>query len=155
MRTAIIWEADDPKNSESISYRQLYELVCQCANAFKSLGVQKGDRVTIYLPMIPEIAIAILACARIGAIHSVVFAGFSAEALGGRIADCDSTVVITADEGLRGGKRIPLKRTVDEALTIAGTECVKHVLVARRTGVRVPMFEPRDLRRRRARGTRA
>jgi acetyl-CoA synthetase len=143
-KTAIIWEADDPKNSESISYRQLYERVCQCANAFKSLGVQKGDRVTIYLPMIPEIAIAMLACARIGAIHSVVFAGFSAEALGGRIADCDSTVVITADEGLRGGKRIPLKRTVDEALTIAGTECVKHVLVARRTGVRVPMFEPRD-----------
>jgi acetyl-CoA synthetase len=143
-KTAIIWEADDPKSSESISYRQLYERVCQCANALKSLGVQKGDRVTIYLPMIPEIAIAMLACARIGAIHSVVFAGFSSEALGGRIADCDSTVVITADEGLRGGKRIPLKQTVDGALTIAGTECVKDVLVVRRTGARVPMFAPRD-----------
>jgi acetyl-CoA synthetase len=143
-KTAIIWEADDPKHSESISYRQLYERVCQCANALKSLGVQKGDRVTIYLPMIPEIAITMLACARIGAIHSVVFAGFSSEALGGRIADCDSTVVITADEGLRGGKRIPLKQTVDGALTIAGTECVKHVLVVRRTGAHVPMFVPRD-----------
>jgi acetyl-CoA synthetase len=143
-KTAIIWEADDPRNSESISYRQLYERVCQCANALRSLGVQKGDRVTIYLPMIPEIAIAMLACARIGAIHSVVFAGFSSEALGGRIADCDSTVVITADEGLRGGKRIPLKQTVDGALTIAGTECVKHVLVVRRTGAHVPMFAPRD-----------
>jgi acetyl-CoA synthetase len=143
-KTAIIWEADDPNHSESVSYRQLYERVCQCANALKSLGVEKGDRVTIYLPMIPEIAIAMLACARIGAIHSVVFAGFSSEALGGRIADCDSTVVITADEGLRGGKRIPLKQTVDGALTIAGTECVKHVLVVRRTGAHVPMFAPRD-----------
>src|SRR6204780_3299118 len=143
-KTAIIWEADDPKRAEHITYQQLYERVCQCANALKSLGVQKGDRVTIYLPMIPEIAIAMLACARIGAIHSVVFAGFSSEALGGRIADCDSTVVITADEGLRGGKRIPLKQTVDGALTIAGTECVKHVLVVRRTGAHVPMFAPRD-----------
>ena len=143
-KTAIIWEGDDPKHSESISYRQLYERVCQCANALKSLGVEKGDRVTIYLPMIPEIAVAMLACARIGAIHSVVFAGFSSEALGGRIADCDSTLVITADEGLRGGKRIPLKQTVDGALTIAGTECVKHVLVVRRTGAHVPMFAPRD-----------
>src|ERR1700677_5130437 len=143
-KTAIIWEADDPRNSESISYRQLYERVCQCANALRSVGGQKGHRVPIYLPMIPEIAIAMLACARIGAIHSVVFAGFSSEALGGRIADCDSTVVITADEGLRGGKRIPLKQTVDGALTIAGTECVKHVLVVRRTGAHVPMFAPRD-----------
>src|SRR5271170_5417251 len=133
-KTAIIWEGDDPKLSEQITYRQLYERVCQCANALRSLGVQKGDRVTIYLPMIPEIAVAMLACARIGAIHSIVFAGFSSEALGGRIADCDSTLVITADEGLRGGKRIPLKQTVDAALTIAGTECVKHVLVVRRTG---------------------
>ena len=143
-KTAIIWESDDPELSESISYRQLYERVCQCANALKSLGVEKGDRVTIYLPMIPEIAIAMLACARIGAIHSVVFAGFSSDALGGRIADCNSSVVITADEGLRGGKRIPLKRTVDGALTTAGTECVKHVLVVRRTGARVAMFAPRD-----------
>jgi acetyl-CoA synthetase len=144
-KTAIIWEGDDPAASRSISYRELHERVCQCANALKSLGVSKGDRVTIYLPMIPEIAVAMLACARIGAIHSVVFAGFSSEALGGRIADCGSTVVITADEGLRGGKRVPLKLCVDGALSIRGTECVKHVLVVRRTGTRVPMYSPRDM----------
>ena len=115
-KTAIIWEGDDPERSEHISYRELHERVCQCANALKSLGVKKGDRVTIYLPMIPETAVAMLACARIGATHSVVFAGFSSEALGGRIADCASTLVITADEGLRGGKRIPLKQFVDGAL---------------------------------------
>jgi acetyl-CoA synthetase len=143
-KTAIIWEGDDPKLAEHLTYRQLYERVCQCANALKSLGVEKGDRVTIYLPMIPEIAIAMLACARIGAVHSVVFAGFSSEALGGRIVDCQSTFVITADEGLRGGKRIPLKQTVDGALSIAGTECVKTVLVVRRTGTHVPMYTPRD-----------
>ena len=143
-KTAIIWEADDPTRSEHITYRQLHERVCQCANVLKSLGVTKGDRVTIYLPMIPEIAVAMLACARIGAIHSVVFAGFSSEALGGRIADCDSSVVITADEGLRGGKHVPLKQYVDGALSIEGTECVKHVLVVRRTGAPVPMYAPRD-----------
>ena len=143
-KTAIIWEGDDPNRAEHISYRELYERVCQCANALKSLGVAKGDRVTIYLPMIPEIAIAMLACARIGAIHSVVFAGFSSEALGGRIADCGSTLVITADEGLRGGKLIPLKQYVDGALSIKGTDCVEHVLVVRRTGARVPMYAPRD-----------
>ena len=143
-KTAIIWEGDDPAQSESISYRQLYERVCQCANALKSLGVTKGDRVTIYLPMIPEIAVAVLACARIGAIHSVVFGGFSSDALGGRIADCSSAVVITADEGVRGGKRVPLKVNVDGALTNKGTECVKHVLVVRRTGSKVPMYAPRD-----------
>ena len=143
-KTAIIWEGDDPERAEYISYRQLYERVCQCANALKSLGVAKGDRVTIYLPMIPEIAIAMLACARIGAIHSVVFGGFSSEALGSRIADCDSAVVITADEGIRGGKRVALKVNVDGALSIKGTECVKHVLVVRRTGARVPMYAPRD-----------
>ncbi len=144
-KTAILWEGDDPAASRHISYRELHERVCQCANALKSLGVMKGDRVTIYLPMIPEIAVAMLACARIGAIHSVVFAGFSSEALGGRIADCASTVVITADEGLRGGKRVPLKQCVDGALSIPGTECVKHVLVVRRTGTRVPMYSPRDM----------
>ncbi len=143
-KTAIIWEADDPKHSEHITYRELHERVCQCANALRSLGVRAGDRVTIYLPMIPEIAISMLACARIGAIHSVVFAGFSSEALGGRIADCSSSLVITADEGLRGGKRIPLKQFVDGALSIKGTECVKHVLVVRRTGAHVPMYAPRD-----------
>ncbi len=143
-KTAIIWESDDPNRAEHISYRQLHERVCQCANALKSMGIEKGDRVTIYLPMIPELAISMLACARIGAIHSVVFAGFSSEALGGRIADCDSRLVITADEGLRGGKRVPLKQTVDEALTIEGTACVQHVLVVRRTGTSVPMYSPRD-----------
>jgi acetyl-CoA synthetase len=144
-KTAIIWEGDDPNQSEHISYRQLYERVCQCANALKSLGVGKGDRVTIYLPMIPEIAVAMLACARIGAIHSVVFGGFSGEALGGRVADCDSAVIITADEGMRGGKRVPLKVNVDAALSMPGTDCVKHVLVVRRTGTRVAMHPPRDL----------
>jgi len=144
-KTAIIWEGDDPAVSQHISYRELHERVCQCANALKSLGVKKGDRVTIYLPMIPEIAIAMLACARIGAIHSVVFAGFSSEALGGRISDCGSTLVITADEGLRGGRRVPLKQCVDVALTIEGTECVKHVLVVRRTSTHVPMYAPRDI----------
>src|SRR5579863_8491533 len=143
-KTALIWEGDDPAISRHISYRELHERVCQCANALKSLGVKKGDRVTIYLPMIPEIAVAMLACARIGAVHSVVFAGFSSEALGGRIVDCDSRLVITADEGFRGGKRVPLKKNVDGALSIKGTECVKHVLVVRRTGTPVSMYAPRD-----------
>ena len=143
-KTALIWEADDPQKSEHITYRELHERVGRCANALKSLGVTKGDRVTIYLPMIPEIAVAMLACARIGAVHSVVFAGFSAEALGGRIADCGSSVVITADEGLRGGKRVPLKQYVDGAMSIQGTACVKHVLVVRRTGTPVAMYAPRD-----------
>jgi acetyl-CoA synthetase len=143
-KVAIIWEGDDPRLSEKITYRELYERVCQCANALKSLGVQKGDRVTIYLPMIPEAAIAMLACARIGAIHSVVFGGFSAESLAGRIADCGSAVVITADEGIRGGKRIPLKANVDNALEDPVTSCVKHVLVVRRLGTRVHMEAGRD-----------
>jgi len=143
-KVAIIWEGDDPKLSEHITYRELYERVCQCANALKSLGVKKGDRVTIYLPMIPEAAVAMLACARIGAVHSVVFGGFSADSLAGRIADCNSAVVITADEGIRGGKRVPLKANVDLALTAPGTDCVKHVLVVQRTGSRVPMYEARD-----------
>ncbi|HJY36004.1 MAG TPA: AMP-binding protein, partial [Steroidobacteraceae bacterium] len=115
-KTAILWEGDDPRMAERLTYRQLYERVCQCANALKALGVRKGDRVTIYMPMIPETAVAMLACARIGAVHSVVFGGFSPESLAGRIADCGSKVVITADEGLRGGKRIPLKANVDAAL---------------------------------------
>jgi acetyl-CoA synthetase len=143
-KVAIIWEGDDPRLSETITYRQLYERVCQCANALKSLGVKKGDRVTIYLPMIPEAAVAMLACARIGAVHSVVFGGFSADSLAGRIADCASTLVITADEAIRGGKRIPLKANVDQALLEPRTECVKDVLVVRRMGSRVQMLEGRD-----------
>jgi acetyl-CoA synthetase len=143
-KTAIIWECDDPGESERITYRELYYRVCRLANALTSLGVQKGDRVTIYLPMIPEAAVAMLACARIGAIHSVVFGGFSPDSLAGRIADCSSTVVITADEGIRGGKKVPLKQNVDLALSSPGTESVKHVLVVKRTAAPVAMFE-RDI----------
>jgi acetyl-CoA synthetase len=143
-KTAIIWEADDPAIGERITYRQLHERVCQCANALKSLGVKRGDRVTIYLPMIPEAAVAMLACARIGAVHSVVFGGFSPDSLANRIADCGSRVVITADEGIRGGKNVALKSNVDIALTTRGTECVEHVLVVKRTGGKVMMHEPRD-----------
>jgi acetyl-CoA synthetase len=143
-KIAILWEGDDPRMSERVTYRQLYERVCQCANALKSLGVRKGDRVTIYMPMIPETAVAMLACARIGAVHSVVFGGFSPESLAGRIADCASSVVITADEGLRGGRRIPLKANVDAALAHPGSDVVKHVLVVRRLGSLVPMQAGRD-----------
>ena len=143
-RTAILWEGDDPKDSRHITYGELHEQVCRCANALKALGVAKGDRVTIYLPMIPEAAVAMLACARIGAIHSVVFGGFSAEALASRIADCESRVVITADEGLRGGKKIPLKGNVDAALTLHGGSTIEHVLVVKRTGAAVPWNKPRD-----------
>ncbi len=143
-KTAILWEGDDPAQSRRISYRELHERVCQLGNALKALGVGKGDRVTIYLPMIPEIAISMLACARIGAIHSVVFAGFSPDSLAGRISDCDSSVVITADEGLRGGKKVALKANVDAALSDEGTDCVKHVLVVKRTGAKVAMYPDRD-----------
>jgi acetyl-CoA synthetase len=143
-KTAILWEGDDPNESKAITYRQLHEQVCRAANLLKNLGVQKGDRVTIYLPMIPEAAIAMLACARIGAIHSVVFGGFSPDSLAGRIADCTSKLVITADEGLRGGKKVPLKVNVDEALTKPGTTSVETVLVVKRTGTPVNMQAPRD-----------
>jgi acetyl-CoA synthetase len=116
-QVAILWEPDDPAEaSRAITYAELHAEVCRFANLLKARGVQKGDRVTIYLPMVPEAAVAMLACARIGAIHSIVFAGFSPEALAGRIIDCDSSVVLTADEGLRGGKPIPLKANVDAAL---------------------------------------
>ncbi|QQR34621.1 acetate--CoA ligase [Devosia oryziradicis] len=141
---AIIWEPDDPNApAEHISYRTLHEKVCRCANVLKSLGVRKGDRVTIYLPMIPQAAYAMLACARIGAVHSVVFGGFSPDALAGRINDCDSALVITADEGRRGGKTIPLKANVDKALD----DCpgVSKVLVVHNTGADVPMKGSRDV----------
>ncbi|PKM06628.1 MAG: acetate--CoA ligase [Gammaproteobacteria bacterium HGW-Gammaproteobacteria-4] len=143
-KTALIWESDDPAKSLRISYRELHAKVCQLANALRNLGVGKGDRVTLYLPMIPESAIAMLACARVGAVHSVVFGGFSPDALAGRIADCETKLVITADEGVRGGKRIPLKANVDEALKRPGTTCVETVLVVRHTGGAVAMQMPRD-----------
>ncbi|MFD0848621.1 acetate--CoA ligase [Sphingosinicella xenopeptidilytica] len=140
---AIIWEGDEPGDSRIISYRDLYEEVCRLANALKANGIRKGDRVTIYLPMIPEAAASMLACARIGAIHSVVFGGFSPDSLAGRITDCDSQLVITADEGLRGGKRVPLKANVDEAL--AHCTSVEKVIVVRRTGTNVAMKAGRDI----------
>ena len=143
-KTAILWEGDDPNESKAITYRQLHEDVCKAANILKNLGVAKGDRVTIYLPMIPEAAIAMLACARIGAIHNVVFGGFSPDSLASRIADSTSKIVITADEGLRGGKKVALKVNVDEALTRPGTTSVETVLVVKRTGSPVAMQAPRD-----------
>ncbi|MFZ0693890.1 MAG: acetate--CoA ligase [Alphaproteobacteria bacterium] len=141
-QTAILWEGDDPAHSRHITYRELHEQVCRCANMLMTLGVKKGDRVTIYLPMIPEAAVAMLACARIGAIHSVVFGGFSPESLSGRILDCQSDVLITADEGLRGGRKVPLKANADEALKHALG--VKHVVVVRHTGANVPIKPDRD-----------
>jgi len=144
-QTAIIWEGDDPARDEHISYRQLHEKVCRMANVLKKLGVNKGDRVTIYMPMIPEAAIAMLACARIGAIHSVVFGGFSPDALAGRIIDCDSNTVITADQGLRGGRIVPLKKNVDAACKIDGVmDCLNSVLVVRNTGNDVDWTDGRD-----------
>jgi acetyl-CoA synthetase len=142
-QTAILWEGDDPGVSRSISYAQLHREVCRFANVLKAQGVKKGDRVTIYMPMVPEAAYAMLACARIGAVHSVVFAGFSPDSLAGRINDCSSTIVLTADEGLRGGKAIPLKKNTDAAL--AKCPDVKTVLVVRRTGARVDMKKGRDV----------
>ena len=139
-KVAIVWEGDNPAESERITYRELHYRVCRLANALREIGVGRRDRVTIYLPMIPEAAVAMLACARIGAIHSVVFGGFSPDSLAGRIADCASSVVITADEGVRGGKRIPLKANVDQALSAPGTGTVKHVLVVKRTATPVAMY---------------
>ncbi len=141
-QTALLWEGDEPSDSRAISYRELHREVCRFANVLKARGVKKGDRVTIYMPMIPEAAYAMLACARIGAVHSVVFGGFSAESLAGRIVDCGSSVVVTADEGVRGGRRFPLKATVDEALASAAG--VETVLVVRRTGSPVAMQPGRD-----------
>ena len=142
-QTAILWEGDDPKEDKKITYKELHAEVCRFANVLKALGVKKGDRVTIYLPMIPEAAISMLACARIGAVHSVVFGGFSPDSLAGRIEDCKSTIVITADEGIRGGKKIPLKANSDAAADKAGI--VKNILVVRRTGGAVEMKKGRDV----------
>ena len=142
-QTALLWEGDDPKDSQAISYRELHRQVCRLANALKARGVSKGDRVCIYMPMIPEAAYAMLACSRIGAIHSVVFGGFSPDALRDRILDADCRTVITADEGVRGGKRVPLKQNVDKAL--ASCPAVSSVLVVRRTGGEVAWDNQRDL----------
>jgi acetyl-CoA synthetase len=142
-QTAIIWEGDTPGTQSSVTYKQLHERVCRFANVLKAQGVKKGDRVTIYMPMIPETAYAMLACARIGAVHSVIFGGFSPESIAGRINDCDSRIVITADEGRRGGKTIPLKKNVDEAL--AKASAVTTVLVVKNTGADVAMKGSRDI----------
>ncbi|MFN4164944.1 MAG: acetate--CoA ligase [Ferrovibrio sp.] len=142
-QTAIIWEGDDPSKSENITYQQLHDEVCRMANVMKARGVKKGDRVTIYLPMIPAAAYAMLACARIGAIHSIVFGGFSPDSLANRIQDCDSQFVITADEGLRGGRGVPLKANTDAALK--SCPGVKTVLVVKHTGGKIDMTAGRDV----------
>jgi acetyl-CoA synthetase len=142
-QTALIWEGDDPKDSRHITYQELHDEVCRMANILRNRNVKKGDRVTIYLPMIPEAAYAILACARIGAVHSVIFGGFSPDSIAGRIEDCQSKFIITADEGLRGGRKIPLKANVDAAIDKVGG--VDHVVVVRRTGAPVNMDPVRDV----------
>ncbi len=144
-KTALLFEGDDPSVSRRITYRELHGQVCRFGSALRAAGVGKGDRVTIYMPMIPEAAVAMLACARIGAVHSVVFGGFSPESLAGRIQDCESAFVITADEGVRGGRKIPLKANVDEAIASRKLP-VRHVVVVRRTGAETAWVPGRDLR---------
>ena len=144
-KVALIFEPDSPDApSQRITYRELHARVCKLANALRNLGIGKGDRVTIYLPMIPEAAIAMLACARIGAVHMVVFGGFAPNSIADRVADCGSKLIITADEGLRGGKKVPLKANVDAALKLPGTNSVETVLVVRHTGGAIDMQMPRD-----------
>ncbi|MCC2100534.1 MAG: AMP-binding protein, partial [Hyphomicrobiales bacterium] len=142
-QVAIIWEGDNPEESEHITYKQLHERVSKLANVFKAHGVKKGDTVTIYLPMIPEAAYAMLACARIGAVHSIVFGGFSPDSLAARIEGCKSKLVITADEGLRGGRKVPLKVNADEAVKKAGF--VETMVVVKRTGGKVDWVDGRDV----------
>jgi acetyl-CoA synthetase len=142
-KTAIIWVGDDPKDSQKISYKELHEKVSKAANGLKKLGIKKGDRVTIYLTMIPELAILMLACVRIGAVHSIIFGGFSADSISGRVNDCESEYIITADEGVRGGKTIPLKNTTDEALESCPN--VKKCIVVKRTGNFISWNEDRDV----------
>src|SRR6266581_108747 len=143
-QTAIVWEGDDPGESRQITYRQLHDQVCRFANVLKKYGVRKGDTVTIYLPVIPEAAYAMLACARIGAVHSIVFGGFSPDALAGRIEGCDSKVVITSDEGLRGGRKVPLKANADAAL-LKAPNVVKSMIVVKRTGGAIDWVNGRDV----------
>ncbi len=142
-QTAIIWEGDTPGTDGKATYRELYERVCRYANVLKANGVKKGDRVTIYMPMVIDTAVAMLACARIGAVHSVIFGGFSPDSIAGRILDCGSNIVLTADEGRRGGKTIPLKKNVDEALK--RTPDVARVIVVKVTGNPVDMTPGRDI----------
>ena len=142
-KIAIIWEGDNPNDVKKITYKELLKNVCKTANSLKKIGVKKGDRVTIYLTMIPELAYTMLACARIGAIHSIIFGGFSAESIAGRIKDCSSEYVVTADEGIRGGKLIPLKKTTDKALESCPN--VKKCLVVKRTGNEVSFKDERDI----------
>ena len=142
-KTAIIWVGDDPKDSQKISYKQLHQKVSKAANGLKKLGIKKGDRVTIYLTMIPELAILMLACVRIGAVHSIIFGGFSADSISGRVNDCESEYIITADEGVRGGKTIPLKDTTDEALSSCPN--VKKCIVVKRTGNQINWNSDRDV----------
>lgn len=144
-KPAIIWEGDNPAESRILTYQDLYTEVCRLANGLKNLGVMKGDRVVIYLPMIPEAAVAMLACARIGAVHSVVFGGFSSESIASRINDCKPSVVITSNIAIRGGKQLPFKENVDAALTLEGTESVNHVIVVERTKTNTPWYEQRDI----------
>ena len=141
--TAIIWEGDDPDDSKHISYNELHEQVCKFSNVLINAGAKKGDRITIYMPMIPEATVAMLACTRIGAIHSVVFGGFSPDALAGRIEDCNSTIIITADEGIRGGKKIPLKSNTDEAISKA--KMCKTTIVVKRTGAEINWIDGQDI----------
>jgi acetyl-CoA synthetase len=144
-RVAIIWQGDQPGETRQVTYRELYADVCRFGNVLRDLGVRKGDRVTIYLPMIPQAAVAMLACARIGAIHSVIFAGFSPESIASRIEDCGSRIVITADEAWRGGKTIALKRNVDAAIALRADSPVETVVLVRRTGADVPIVKGRDV----------
>jgi len=144
-KTAILWEPDSPDApAQAVSYRELHARVCRLGNALRALGVGKGDRVTVYLPMVVDAAVALLACARIGAVHNVVFGGFSPTSLADRVRDCGAKVIITADEGLRAGKAVPLKANVDAALTQAGTDCVESVIVLRHTGGKIAFDSKRD-----------
>jgi len=144
-KLAIIWEGDDANEQRKLTYAELHTQVCKFANALRSQGVNKGDIVTIYMPMVPEAAVAMLACARIGAVHSVVFGGFSPDSIAARVIDGKSKVLITADEGIRGGRKIPLKRSIDEAISNPDVTCVEKVIVFKRTGGDIDWVEGRDV----------